>query len=152
MSAYILRRILALIPVLFLVSLTVFSIVRISQGDPSLLLVGEEGDPAVAARLREEMGFNRPIPVQYVDWLGHVVRGDMGRSLRLPYSVNQLVGEKLAATMELALLATLVSVVVAIPLGMIAALRSGSIGETAVTALTAIGISMPNFWLGILLI
>src|SRR5215210_7036414 len=152
MIAYILRRLVALIPVLLLVSIIVFTIVRISQGDPSFLLVGQEGSPEVAARIREELGFNRPIPVQYLDWLSHVARGDMGRSMRLPYTVNQLIGDKLLITLELALLATLLSVAVAIPLGLYAALRSGHSGETAVTALTAMGVSMPNFWLGILLI
>ena len=152
MSAYILRRLLALIPVLLLVSVTVFTIVRVSQGDPSLLLVGEEGNRELASRIREELGFNRPIPLQYLDWLGHVARGDMGRSMRLPYPVNQLIADKLLVTLELALLATLVSIVIAIPLGLYAALRSGGRGETAVTALTAVGVSLPNFWLGILLI
>ena len=152
MSAYILRRLLALIPVLLLVSVTVFTIVRVSQGDPSLLLVGEEGNRELASRIREELGFNRPIPLQYLDWLGHVARGDMGRSMRLPYPVNQLIADKLLVTLELALLATLVSIAIAIPLGLYAALRSGGRGETAVTALTAVGVSLPNFWLGILLI
>jgi peptide/nickel transport system permease protein len=152
MAAYILRRLLALLPVLLLVSVTVFAIVRISQGDPSLLIVGEEGGREVAARIREELGFSRPIPAQYLDWLSHVARGDMGRSMRLPYPVNQLIADKLPITLELALLATLVAMAVAIPLGLYAALRSGGVGETAVTALTAVGVSMPNFWLGILLI
>jgi peptide/nickel transport system permease protein len=152
MGVYILRRVLALIPVMLLVSATVFTLVRVSQGDPSLLLVGEEGNAALAARLREEMGFDRPIPVQYLDWLSHVVRGDMGRSMRLPYAVSDLVMQKLGTTMELALLATLVSLVVAVPLGVLAAVRRGGIAETAVTALSAVGVSMPNFWLGILLI
>ena len=152
MAAYILRRLLALIPVLLLVSVTVFTIVRVSQGDPSLLLVGEEGNRELASRIREELGFNRPIPLQYLDWLGHVARGDMGRSMRLPYPVNQLIADKLLVTLELALLATLVSIAIAIPLGLYAALRSGGRGETAVTALTAVGVSLPNFWLGILLI
>jgi peptide/nickel transport system permease protein len=152
MGAYVLRRCLALVPVLLLVSLTVFSVVRISQGDPSLLLIGMEGDVKVAERLREELGFNRPIPVQYADWLGHVLRGDLGRSLRLPFSVNQLVADKLPATFELAVLATLLAVLIAMPLGILAALRNGSPTETGITALAAVGVSMPNFWLGILLI
>jgi peptide/nickel transport system permease protein len=151
-TAYIPRRLLALIPVLLLVSLTVFALVRVSQGDPSLLLVGQEGGAEVAARIREELGFDRPIPIQYLDWLSHVARGDMGRSMRLPYQVNQLILEKLPITLELALLATLLSVAMAIPLGLYAAVHSGRGGETVVAALTAVGVSMPNFWLGILLI
>jgi peptide/nickel transport system permease protein len=141
-----------MIPVLLLVSIVVFAIIRISQGDPALLIVGEEGNPELAARIREDLGFNRPMPEQYVDWLSHVLRGDMGRSLRLPYSVNQLFVEKLGITLEVALLATVVSVIMAIPLGVVAALRSGGPGEAVVTGLTAIGVSMPNFWLGVLLI
>jgi len=152
MGVFILRRVLALIPVMLLVSVTVFGLVRISQGDPSLLLVGDEGDPALAARLREDLGFNRPIPVQYLDWVSHIVRGDMGRSMRLPYAVGDLVTQKLGTTLELALLATCLSLLVAVPLGVLAALKTGRIGETVVTALAAVGVSMPNFWLGIVLI
>ena len=152
MGVYVLRRVLSLIPVMLLVSVTVFTLVRVSQGDPSLLLVGEEGNKALAAQIREDLGFNRPIPVQYVDWLGHVVRGDMGRSMRLPYQVSDLVTQKLGTTMELALLAMLLSIVLAVPLGIVAALRSGGIAETVVTAIAAVGVSMPNFWLAVLFV
>jgi peptide/nickel transport system permease protein len=92
------------------------------------------------------------MPIQYLDWLSHVARGDMGRSMRLPYPVNQLIADKLLITLELALLAMIVSITVAIPLGLYAAVRSGRGGEAAVIGLTAVGIALPNFWLGILLI
>jgi peptide/nickel transport system permease protein len=146
------RRLLALVPVLFLVSLIVFAVVRVAQGDPTALMVGQEGDRQLSERLRAELGFDRPIPLQYVDWLGHVLRGDLGRSLRLPYDVSHLIGDKLGITLELALVATLVSLLVGTPLGILAAVKRGTIHETAVAALSAVGTSMPNFWLGILLI
>lgn len=152
MGGYIARRLVALVPVLLLVSATVFTIIRASQGDPSLLMVGQEGDPALAARLREELGFNRPIPVQYLDWLGHVLRGDLGRSLRLPYSVDELIINTSGPTLELAVGAVVLSLVVAVPLGTFGALRAGSFAETLVTAVSAMGAAMPNFWLGVLLI
>lgn len=123
MGRYIVRRVLYAIPVLFLVSLVVFVLAWQALGDPVVLMLGQDADPQTIARLREDLGFNRPVAVQYLDWLGHLVRGDLGRSFRLPYGVVDLILARLPVTLQLAAQALLLAICVAIPLGIMAALH-----------------------------
>src|SRR5262249_19183721 len=102
MGAYIVRRLVYAVPVLLLGSLVVFFLAQRALGDPVILMLGQDADAQTIARLRQDLGFNRPIWVQYADWLGHVVRGDLGRSLRLPYGVVDLIQARLPVTVELA--------------------------------------------------
>jgi len=149
---YIVRRLLYAIPVLFLVSLVVFLLAWQALGDPVVLMLGQDADPRTVARLREDLGFNRPVAVQYLDWLSHLARGDLGRSFRLPYGVVDLILARLPVTLQLAIQALLLAICVAIPLGIMAALHHNRGLDLVSSTLAVLGVSMPNFWLGILLI
>ncbi len=152
MGRYVVRRLLYAVPVVFFVSLLVFFLAQQALGDPVVLMLGQDADPRTIARLREDLGFNRPVYVQYLDWLGHVLRGDLGRSFRLPYQVVDLMAARLPITLQLSLQALLLAVLIALPLGTLAALRHNRAADLAASTLAVLGVSMPNFWLGVLLI
>jgi peptide/nickel transport system permease protein len=154
MIGYVLRRLAQLVPVLLLVSLIVFALMRLVPGDPAQMALGGDAnaDPAALAALRHQMGLDQPIPVQYVLWLRNIATGDLGQSYLSKLPVSQLIGDALPATAELALAALLISVVVGFPLGIGAALQSGSRLDAVATGYTALALGVPNFWLGILLI
>jgi peptide/nickel transport system permease protein len=152
MLRYALGRVLTAIPTLFIVTVLVFVIQRALPGDPATVLAGENQDPEVIAYLRDRYRLDDPLPVQYVAWLGQVGRGDLGLSQRTNQPVRALILEKLPVTVELALLSLLVAVVIAIPAGVIAATRKDGIADHASTVLALSGLSLPNFWLGIMLI
>jgi peptide/nickel transport system permease protein len=141
-----------MIPVLFLVSLMVFSIIHLTPGDPALLILGEEVTPEKLTALRHQLGLDQPIPVQYGLWLSNVLRGDLGRSVRTQQPVLEAIVQRLPPTVELTLFATIISLSVAIPAGIISAARRNSASDMASTVLALLGISMPNFFLAILLI
>ena len=141
-----------MVPVAFLVSVAVFALIHLTPGDPARIILGEEGTPEAVAALRHELGLDRPLPEQYVRWITRVVRGDLGRSLRTHQPVIQAIGERLPASFELGLAALTWSLVIAIPLGTMAALRRGSPVDVAATGFTIAGVSVPNFFVGLLLI
>jgi peptide/nickel transport system permease protein len=149
---FALNRFLTAIPTLLIVTLMVFGIQRSLPGDPATILAGEQKDPEVIAFLRERYRLDDPIPVQYLAWLGQVARGDLGTSLRTNQPVSELILEKLPVTVELALLSLLVAVAIAIPAGVVAAVRKGSLADHSATVFALSGLSVPNFWLGIMLI
>jgi peptide/nickel transport system permease protein len=149
---YAIQRVLTAIPTLFIVTVLVFAIQRALPGDPATVLAGENQDPAVIAYLRDRYRLDDPLPVQYLAWLGQVGRGDLGLSQRTNQPVGALILEKLPVTLELALLSLLVAVVIAIPAGVIAAVRKDGIADHASTLFALSGLSLPNFWLGIMLI
>jgi peptide/nickel transport system permease protein len=149
---YVARRVAALVATLVFVSALVFVVVRVLPGDPAAIIMGTEGSPEAAARLREAMGLNRPLPVQYVAWLGGAVRGDLGRSIQYDLPVGQLILSRLPVTLPLALLAAVFMVVAAVPLGIYAATHHRRAGDYAAMILSQIGISVPQFWSGLLLI
>ncbi len=152
MFALIGRRILIAIPTLFLVSLFVFALQRALPGDPFLVIAGEERDPEVIARLREIYRMDDPIVVQFFAWLGQVIQGDFGRSLRTGEPVLTLILQKLPVTIQLATASIIVALVIGLPAGIIAARRKGTIVDYSASALALSGLSIPNFWLGIMLI
>ena len=152
MLTLIVRRVLIAIPTLFLVSLFVFALQRALPGDPFLVIAGEERDPEVIARLREIYRMDDPIFVQFFAWLGQVLQGDFGRSLRTGEPVLGLILQKLPVTIQLATAAILVALTIGIPAGIIAARRKGTATDYSVSALALTGLSIPNFWLGIMLI
>jgi len=149
---YVGRRALTAIPTLFIITLMVFAIQRSLPGDPALILAGEQRDPEVIAYIRQKYRLDDPVPVQYLAWLGQLARGDLGRSLRTNESVLHLIASKLPVTVELAVLSVLVAVAIALPIGVAAAAKRGTAVDYGGTVLALTGISVPNFWLGIMLI
>ena len=152
MRRYILRRVAALVATLFFVSVLVFVVIRVLPGDPALIIMGTEGSPEAAARLREAMGLNRPITVQYVEWVGHALRGDLGRSIQYDVPVMSLVLSRLQVTLPLTLLAAGFMVAAALPLGVFAATRHRRLGDHLAMILSQLGVAVPGFWAGLLLI
>jgi peptide/nickel transport system permease protein len=141
-----------MVPVAILVSVIVFVLLRITPGDPVLVFAGEERDPAALDALRHEYGLDQPLPVQYVVWAEHAIRGDLGRSLRTRQPVTQAVLERLPKTLELGAAALIISIGVALVVGTLAALRRNSALDLIATGFTIAGVSLPNFYLGIILI
>lgn len=154
MLRYILRRVLQMVPVLFVISIATFLLMHVVVGDPTLLILGQDTSATQqnVDRLRQSLGLNRPLPVQYADWLRHVVVGDLGRSMRFPVSVRAAVGQRLPVTLELTFLALGLAILISLPLGVIAALRPGSRLDVGISAVAAVTLSVPNFWLGVVLI
>ncbi|MBR3192556.1 ABC transporter permease [Bosea sp. (in: a-proteobacteria)] len=152
MFALIGRRVLIAIPTLFLVSLFVFALQRALPGDPFLVIAGEERDPEVIARLRQIYRMDDPIVVQFFAWLGQVIQGDFGRSLRTGEPVLSLILQKLPVTIQLATASIIIALIIGLPAGIIAARRKGTIVDYSASALALSGLSIPNFWLGIMLI
>jgi len=152
MATLILRRFLIAIPTLFLVSLFVFALQRALPGDPFLVIAGEERDPEVIARLREIYRMDDPIFVQFFAWLGQVIQGDFGRSLRTGEPVLGLILQKLPVTIQLATASILVAICIGIPIGILAARHKGTIIDYSASAAALSGLSIPNFWFGIMLI
>lgn len=152
MLELICKRVLLAIPTLFLVSIMVFSLQKLLPGDPILAMAGEERDPAVIAQLREHYHLNDPLPSQYFYWLGNALKGDLGTSIRTQEPVTALISSKLPVTLELSLLAMLVALLVGISMGIVAAVRKNSWVDHATNFVALSGISVPHFWLGILLI
>jgi peptide/nickel transport system permease protein len=152
MLIFILRRLLSALPTLILVSLFVFTLQKLLPGDPVQAMAGEERDPAVMEYLREKYRLNDPVPLQYVHWVGNVLQGDFGTSLRTEQPVTRLLASKLPVTLELAVLALIIALLIGIPTGVISAVRKGTATDYAANVFALSGISIPHFWLGILLI
>jgi len=152
MTTYVLRRLLLMLPVAFLVTVGVFMLIHLTPGDPALILLGEDRSPQAIAQIHQELGLDKPLYVQYGIWLGRLAHGDLGRSITTHQTVATAIGERLPATIELGLVALLWSLIVAIPLGTIAAVRRGSLADQVATGITVGGVSIPNFFIGIVLI
>ncbi|WP_110649250.1 ABC transporter permease [Salinicola peritrichatus] len=152
MLGFIVRRLLIALPTLFLITLMVFSLQLLLPGDPALALAGEERDPAVIEAIREQYHLNDPIPVQYAHWLIAALHGDLGISLRNREPVTSLIVDKLPVTLELAILAMLIALVIGIAAGLVSAIKKGSRWDFGANVVALSGISVPNFWLGIMLI
>jgi peptide/nickel transport system permease protein len=151
MVRYLVRRLLLTIPVLFGVATLVFSLIHLVPGDPAQAMLGEGASPADVAQLRGRLGLDRPLYGQYASYLSHLVRGDLGVSLRSNKPVLGLIAERMPATIQLAFAAMLVAIVFAIPLGIAAAVWRGTAVDHAAMTAALVGISLPNFWLGPLL-
>jgi peptide/nickel transport system permease protein len=149
---YVLRRVAAFVATLFFVSVLVFVVIRILPGDPALVIMGTEGSPEAAARLREAMGLNRPLVVQYADWLARAVRGDLGTSIQYDVPVGRLIVSRLPVTLPLMGLAAFFMIGVALPLGIYAATRHRRLGDYLTMIVSQVGIAVPSFWAGLLLI
>ena len=152
MRRYVLRRVAAFVATLFFVSVLVFVVIRILPGDPAQVIMGTEGSPEATARLREAMGLNRPLIVQYADWLGGAVRGDLGTSIQYDVPVGRLIVSRLPVTLPLMGLAALFMIAAALPLGIYAATRHRRLGDYLTMVVSQVGIAVPSFWAGLLLI
>ena len=144
-------RLVALFPVLFGITLLVFLLNAIALGDPARAAMGQRADPEALERLRHEYALDRPLPVQYARWIGRLMRGDLGRSFREQRPVRDVLAERAPATIRLALAATVISIVLGMGIGGLAAVRPGSAIDHALMAVAVLGISTPVFWLGMML-
>lgn len=152
MLRIIAHRVLVSIPTLILVSMMIFGLQKMLPGDPVLAMAGEDQNPQVIAALREQYHLDKPLPTQYALWIGQVLRGDLGRSLRTNVPVTELIAQKLPVTLQLATLGLLIAILIGIPAGIVAAANRGRALDYGANVLALSGMSIPNFWLGILLI
>lgn len=152
MAQFIARRLIALIPVMLGVSIVVFALIRMIPGDPVIVMLGERARPADIERVREEMGFNRPVYVQYLEWMGRIVRGDLGTSIINRTAVVDELKYRLSATVEMILVGMLIGLIVGISIGILSALRRNSWIDLIATAGALLGVSMPIYWLALILI
>jgi len=152
MLAFVVRRLAALVPVLFVVAVFVFSLIHITPGDPAAYMLGPSASPAEVEHLRGVLGLNLPLYQQFVIWLGHALRGDLGESIFMGIPVSVSIAQRLEPTFLLTLLAVIFMVAIGIPAGTLAATRRNTLADQAVMALAVLGLSVPSFWLGLNLI
>ena len=151
MLGYFLRRVLLAIPVLLGVATLVFSLIHLVPGDPAQAMLGEGAAPNDVDQLRRSLGLDRPLLEQYGEFLGNAISGDLGTSFRTGQPVTAMIAERVPATAELAIAAMLVAIVLALPLGVIAAVKRGTAADYGAMTFALAGVSIPNFWLGPLL-
>jgi peptide/nickel transport system permease protein len=152
MTRYLGTRLISLVPILFGTSVVAFLLIRLVPGDPAVALLGMEADPRSLAALRQQLALDQPIVVQYVTWLGHILTGDFGRSIQGGRAVFPLLIGALAPTALLSAAALVISLLIAIPAGIVAATHRNSGADYTASFLALCGLSLPSFWLGILLI
>ncbi len=151
MTTYILRRLLASLPVLIGILFVTFALARLIPGDPCRAILGEKATDAVCNEFIRRHGLDKPIPTQFAIYVGEILRGDLGTSIRLGKPITELLIERLPTTLELSLAAMTFSIVIGIPLGIISAVRHNSFIDVSTMVLANIGVSMPVFWLGLML-
>lgn len=152
MWRFVLRRAAAMLFAILVLTALIFFLMQTTLGDPVVLMLGRDADPATIARLRHDLGFDRPSYVQYLDWLGRLARGDWGRSFRTAQPVLEAISTRLPVTLELTFLSLTLAVGLALALGILAAVRASTVLDVGISLLTALGTAMPNFWIAILLI
>ncbi len=154
MTQYLLRRLFYFVPVVFLVTVVVFSITMLLPGDPAMAFLGEGNinDKVAYQAMRQELGLDQPVPVQYALWLGRAVQGDLGRSVRTHEAVRDALVARLPVTLELALVALVIAMAIALPVGVFSATRPNSKLDTLGTVMAIGGVAIPEFFMGILLI
>ena len=152
MLFYLGRRLLISIPTLILISMFVFALQKMLPGDPVLALAGDDRDPETLARLREVYRLNEPVWIQYLLWVKGVVQGDLGQSIRTGLPVSTMIAQKLPVTIQLAVMSMIFATLIGIPAGIISAVRKGTLTDYLANIVALSGLSIPNFWLGIMLI
>jgi len=145
-------RLLGTAPVLVILSVGVFLMLHLTPGDPVQIMLGQDADPGAVAALRAELGLDQPLPIQYARWVANAVRGDLGRSIRTNQPVTEAIVSRLPVTIELSVLALVLSLAIGLPAGVVAAIRRNTSVDLASTGLALVGVSLPSFFLGILLI
>jgi peptide/nickel transport system permease protein len=152
MTRYIAFRLLQMLPVAFVVTFLVFSTTMLLPGDPAIAMLGEQSTLDQRAALRQEMGFNLPVPVQYVRWLGHMLRGDFGRSLITQEPVSGMIAARAPVTIELSVLSVVIGCLIGVPAGILAAVRRNTWLDVCVSVFAMGSMAVPFFWAGILMI
>jgi peptide/nickel transport system permease protein len=152
MPAYLLGRLTSLVLSLLVASLVIFLVTEVIPGDPAAFMLGLNADPAAVAALREQMGLNDPLPVRYLSWAGGMLTGDFGTSLTYRVPVSELVAARLWISLPLTIYALILSTLIAIPVGLIAAARRGQPSDVAIMGATQLGIAVPNFWFAMILV
>jgi peptide/nickel transport system permease protein len=152
MFRFLLQRLATIIPTLLFVSMLIYGLQQLLPGDPALVLAGEERDPNVVAYLHAKLHLDEPLPVRYLYWLNGVLHGDLGESLRIQKSVLELIEEKLPVTLQLAVMAMIIALVIGVPAGILSAVKKDTVWDYAANLVALWGLSTPNFWLGIMLI
>jgi len=150
-TSYLIKRVLALVPVLGVVAVVVFLLIHLTPGDPAAVMLGPEASAADVQSLRAQLGLNDPLHVQFLRWLGGVLQGDLGQSLFIRQPVTEVLADALGPTMSLAIMAELLAVVIAVPAGIMAARRRGTAADRAFMTGALLGISVPSFLLGLFL-
>ncbi len=152
MLEYLVRRLAAIVPTLFFVSVLIFGLQQLLPGDPAIILAGEDRDPSVVEHLRKRMHLDEPLPMRYLYWIGGVLQGDLGESVRIQKPVLELILQKLPVTIELAAIAIVIALSIGITAGIVSAVAKDSVWDYAANVVALWGLSTPNFWLGILMI
>jgi peptide/nickel transport system permease protein len=152
MFALLVRRLLYVLPTLFLVSVMIFLLQQLLPGDPALVMAGEERDPAVIEELRRQYRLDQPLFIQYGHWIGGVLTGNLGESMRLKEPVSRLIAQKFPVTLQLALMAIVISLAIGVTAGVISAVKRNTPTDAVVNVVALWGLSTPNFWLGIMMI
>jgi peptide/nickel transport system permease protein len=152
MTRYVIRRFLGMIAVMFTVVTIVFVIVRVAPGDPAAVMLGPDATAADIAALREQLGLNRPLILQYLYFLGQLLRGDLGQSIFLNMPVLSALADRAEPTFFLTLFSILIASAIALPVGILAAYKRGSLFDQVATTLAMLAASIPSFWLGLILI
>jgi peptide/nickel transport system permease protein len=152
MLEFLIRRLATVVPTLVFVSMLIFGLQQLLPGDPAMILAGEDQSPELIAQLREQLHLDEPLPVRYAYWVGGVLQGDLGQSVRTQEPVLDLIMQKLPVTIQLAVLSMLVALAIGIPAGVIAAVKRDTVWDHGATVFALGGLSVPNFWLGIMMI
>lgn len=151
-TEYAIKRLFWAVPVLVLVTFIVFALVRLVPGGPAITMLGADAEAAQIAAVRQELGLNKPLPVQYVDYMADVLRGDLGRSYVDNQAVSEAIVQRLPTTLFVTFAGFIVSILVAVPAGTISAVKRGTAWDTGALTFGLLGVSIPNFWLGIVLL
>jgi peptide/nickel transport system permease protein len=152
MTQYLVKRLAAILPTIFFVTVIIFGLQQLLPGDAATMLAGEDQDPQVIAYLRQKMHLDEPLPVRYGYWISGVAHGDLGESVRIQEPVLGLILQKLPVTIQLASMAMLIALVIGIPTGIVSAVGKGTAWDYIANVIALWGLSTPNFWLGILMI
>ena len=152
MHKYIFKRLLTLIPVLFIVSIVIFMLIHLVPGDPAAMMLGDKATPEQIAALRHTLGFDQPLPVQYVKWIGGIFRGDLGTSLFMKGTMWEIISSHMVPTVQQTLVAVAFATLVGVPLGMLAAVKRGRAADQIISTFSIIGVSLPSFLMGLGLI
>jgi len=152
MWGYFVGRLAIAVPTLFIVTIIVFGLQHLLPGDPALALLGEDRSPEAYAQVRVQYNLDKPVPVQYALWIGNAARGDLGASLRTRKPVTELILEKLPVTVQLATMAMLIALLIGIPMGILTAVKKDTAWDYIGNAVGMMGLSVPTFWMGIMLI
>jgi peptide/nickel transport system permease protein len=152
MVAFLIKRLLATIPTILLVTIAVFLILRLTPGGPAVAMLGDQASPEAVAALKHQLGLDKPLYIQYLHWLGNALHGDLGRSAFGNQPVTELIVQRIVPTLELSILALIVSLLIGISAGVIAAVKRNTAVDAVASILAILGVSTPSFWLAILLV